>query len=112
MKLSEVLEALLKAEDEAGEMLSSAEQEAKEILRKARGKFAHDQEARLAAAHEEARATVESARLSVEMEAQHIAELAQKALEKMREHFDNRVPELIAGMTEKAALEYAAHGRV
>ena len=112
MKLSEALEALLKAEDEAGEMRSSAELEAKEILRKAHDKFARDQEARLAAAREEARAQVESARHSVEMEAQHIAELAQKAQEKMQEHFDNRAPELIAGMTEKAALEYAAHGRL
>ena len=112
MKLPEVLETLLKAEDEAGEMHSSAEHEAKEILRKARDEFARDQEARLAAAHGEARAMVESAGQSVEMEARHIAELAQKALEKMQEHFDNRVPELIAGMTEKAALEYAARGRV
>ena len=112
MKLSEVLEALLKAEDEAGEMRSSAEREAKEILQKAHEKFAQTQEARLAVAREEARAQVESTRHSVEMETQHIAELAQKAREKMQEHFDKRAPELIAKMTEKAALEYAAHGRV
>ena len=111
MKLSEVLEALLNAEDEAGEMRASAEREAKEIIQKARDKFAQAQEARLAAAREEARAQVESARQSVDIETQHIAEIAQNAREKMQEHFDKRAPELIANMTEKAALEYAAHGR-
>ena len=112
MKLSEVLEALLKAEDEAGEMRGFAEREAKEIIQKAHDKFAQVQEARLAAAREEARVQVESARHSMEIETQHIAEIAQKAREKMQEHFDRRAPELIADMTEKAALEYAAHGRV
>ena len=112
MKLSEVLEALLKAEDEAGEMRGSAEHEAKEIIRKAHDKFAQIQEARLTAAREEARAQVESTRHSMDIETQQIAEIAQKALEKMQEHFDKRAPELIANMTEKTALEYAAHGRL
>ena len=112
MKLSEVVEVLLKAEDEAGEMRDEAERQAKAILRKAHEKFAQDQEARLNAAREEARTQVESAKHSVEMETQHIAELAQKTREKMQEHFDKSAPELIAKMTEKTALEYAAHGRV
>jgi len=112
MKLSEVLEVLLKAEDEAGEMRESSEREAKVLIQKAHDKFAQDQEARLATAREEALSQVESARQSVEMETQHIAELAQKTLEIMQEHFDKRVPELIAKMTEKVALDYAAHGRV
>ncbi|MDR1376400.1 MAG: hypothetical protein LBJ22_02720, partial [Synergistaceae bacterium] len=56
MKLSEVLDVLLKAEDEALEMRSSAEQEAKAVIQKAHDKFARDQEARLNAAREEARA--------------------------------------------------------
>jgi vacuolar-type H+-ATPase subunit H len=111
MKLSEVLEALLNAEDETGEMRGSAEREAKEIIRKAHDKFAQVQETRLTAAREEARAQVESTKRSVDIETQHIAEMAQKAREKMQEHFDRRAPELIADMTEKAALEYAAHGR-
>jgi len=112
MKLSEVLEVLLKAEDEAEEMRSSAEREAKVIIRNARDKFAQDQEARLTAAREEARAQVESTKRSIEMEAQHIAELAQKARDRMQQHFDNRAPDLIAAITEKIALDYAADWRI
>ena len=111
VKLSEVLEVLLKAEDEALEMRTSAEQEAKGIIRKAHDKFAQDQEARLNAAREEARVRVESTRHSVEIEALHIAELALKARERMQENFDRGTPALIAGMAEETALRYAAQGR-
>ena len=112
MKLPEVLDTLLKAEDKAGEMRDSAEREAKAILREARDKFARERESRLNAVREEARAQMESATRSVDTETRRIAELAQKAREKMQEHFDNRVPELISGMAEKTALEYAARGSV
>ncbi|MDR1977185.1 MAG: hypothetical protein LBQ42_00455 [Synergistaceae bacterium] len=111
MKLSEVLDVLLKAEDEALEARGAAEQQAKAIVQKARDKFAQDQEARLNAAREEARAQVESTKHAVEMEALHIAELAKKSREKMREHFENDVPALIARMAEDAAAGYAAQGR-
>ena len=112
MKLQEVIETLLKAEDEAGEMHSSAEREAKEIIRKARDKFTQEQEANLSAAREEAQTQVELSRQTAEMEALHIAELSERAMEKMRDHFDKKAPELIAGIAEKVALEYAAHGRI
>ena len=111
VKLPEVLEVLLKAEDEALEMRASAEQEAKSVVRKAHDKFAQDQEARLNAAREEARVQVESTKHSAEMEALHIAELAQKARERMQEHFDRSVPGVIAGIAEEMALRYAARGR-
>ena len=111
MKLPEVVEALLKVEDEALEMRSSAEQEAKVILQKARDKFAQDQEARLNAAREEARAQVELTKQSVEMEALHIAESAQAARDKMREHFDKNVPVLISKMAEETAGRYVTQGR-
>ena len=111
MKLSEVLGVLLKAEDEALEMKNSAEQEARDIIRKAHEKFAQDQETRLAAAREEARVQVESARQSVEMDALHIAELARNARDRMREHFNKKVPALIAKMAEEVAIRYASQGR-
>ncbi len=111
MKLSEVLEVLLKAEDEALEMKNLAEQEAREIIRKTHEKFAQDQEAELSAAREEARAQVESAKQSVEMDALHISGLAQKARERMREHFDKKAPALIARMAEDLAVRYASQGR-
>ena len=111
MKLPEALDALLKAEDEALEVRNSAEQEAKAIIQKAHDKFAQDQEARLSAARNEARAHVESIKHSVETEASHIAELAQKARDKMQEHFDKKTPELIAKIAEETAARYAAQGR-
>ena len=100
----------MKAEDEALEMRVSAEQEAKRILRKAHDKFAEDQEARLNAAREEARTQVESTKQSVELEALHIAELAQRAQERMLENFDKSVPALIVRLTEETARRYAAQG--
>ena len=111
MKLSEVLEALLQAEDEAEEMRGAAEREAKAIIREAHDKFAQNQEVRLAAAREETRAQVESAGHSMEIETRYIAELSEKARERMQEHFDRRVPDLIAKITGKIAQDYAAHGR-
>ncbi|MDR1621149.1 MAG: hypothetical protein LBS00_02110 [Synergistaceae bacterium] len=111
MKLSEVLDVLLKAEDEALEMRGAAEQEAKAVIQKARDKFARDQESRLNAAREEARAQVESARQAAEMEALHIAELAKRSREKMREHFEANVPALIVKIAEDTANRYAAQGQ-
>jgi vacuolar-type H+-ATPase subunit H len=108
MKLSEVLDALLKTEDEALEVRAAAEREAKAIVQKARDTFARDQESRLNAAREEARAQVESARQSAEMEALHIADLARKSQDRMKTNFDKNVPPLIAKMAEDLAAGYTA----
>jgi vacuolar-type H+-ATPase subunit H len=112
MKLSEVLEVLLKAEDEAQEMRVSAEQEAKAVVREAHDKFAQTQEALLNAARRDARAQVESTRQAVEMEALHIAELAKKSRGRMQEHFEAQLPALISKLTENVAARYAARGEV
>jgi vacuolar-type H+-ATPase subunit H len=112
LKLPEVLEALLKAEDEAMEMRSSAEQEAKAILQKAHDKFAQTQEALLNAARADARAQVESARQTAEMEALHVSELAKASRDRMREHFEVRSPALIAQLAEGVAVGYAARGKI
>ena len=101
----------MKAEDEALEMRSAAEQEAKALVQKLRDKFAADQEARLSAAREEARAQVESAKHSAEMEALHIADLAQKARDTMEAHFEKNVPALIARIAGEMAARYAAQRR-
>lgn len=110
--MSEVLEVLLKAEDEALEMKNSAEHEARDLIRKAHEKFAEEQEATLLAAREEARSQVESARQSVEMDALHISDLARRGREKMQEHFDKKTPALIAGLAGEVATRYAAQGRI
>jgi vacuolar-type H+-ATPase subunit H len=110
MKLPEVLDALLKTEDEALEIRGAAEREAKAIVQKAHDKFARDQEARLNAAREEARAQVESTRQSAEMEALHISDLARKSRDNMKENFDKSVPPLIAKMAEDLAARYAGRG--
>jgi vacuolar-type H+-ATPase subunit H len=109
LKLPEVLEALLKAEDEAMEMRASAEQEAKIIVQKAHDKFAQTQEAFLNAARTDARAQVESARQAAEMEALHVAELANSGRKKMREHFEARSPALIAQLADGVAVKYARY---
>ena len=111
MKLSEVLDVLLKAEDEALEMRTLAEQEAKAMLQKAHDRFSQDQEARLNAAREEARVQVDSAKQSVDMEVQHIAEMAQRSRERMQAHFDEKVPGLIAQLARDVAERYAEQGR-
>jgi vacuolar-type H+-ATPase subunit H len=107
LKLPEVLEALLKAEDEAREMRASAEQEAKAIIQKAHDKFSQTQEALLSAARTDARAQVESARQNAEMEALHVSELAKAARDRMLEHFEARSPALIAQLAESVAVKYA-----
>jgi vacuolar-type H+-ATPase subunit H len=111
MKLPEVLEVLLKAEDEALEMRSAAEQEAKAVVRKAHDKFAQTQEALLNSARVDARAQVESARQSAETDALHVAELAKAARDRMREHFEARSPALIAQLAESVAVRYADLGK-
>jgi vacuolar-type H+-ATPase subunit H len=111
MKLPEVLEVLLKAEDEALEMKNAAEREAGDIIRKTHEKFAQDQEARLAAAREDARAQVESAGQAAEMDALQVAELAEKGREKMKKLFDEKAPALIARLAEDLAARYATQGR-
>jgi vacuolar-type H+-ATPase subunit H len=110
MKLPEVLEALLKAEDEASETRVSAEREAKAIVQKAHDKFARTQEALLNAARMDARAQVESARQTAETEALQIAELGKTAREKMQEHFEAQLPALIGRLAESVAARYAARG--
>ncbi|MDR1379487.1 MAG: hypothetical protein LBJ36_10615 [Synergistaceae bacterium] len=112
MRLSEVLDALLKTEDEALEVRAAAEREAKLIVQKARGNFTLDQESRLNAAREEARAQVESTRHSAEIESLHIADLARKSRNKMQENFDKNVPPLIIKMAEDLATRYTAWRRL
>ncbi|MDR2175873.1 MAG: hypothetical protein LBO82_08050 [Synergistaceae bacterium] len=109
MKLPEVLEALLKSEDEALEMRASAEQEAKAIIQKAHDKFAQTQEALLNAARTDARVQVESARQTAEEEALHVSELAKAGRAKMRENFEARSPALIAKLAEGVADRYARY---
>jgi vacuolar-type H+-ATPase subunit H len=107
LRLPEVIEALLKAEDEAREMRASAEQEAKVIIQKAHDKFTQTQEALLSAARTDARAQVESARQNAEMEALHISELAKAERDRMVEHFEARSPALITQLAGSVAVKYA-----
>jgi vacuolar-type H+-ATPase subunit H len=111
MKLPEVLEVLLKAEDEALEMKNAAGQEAGEIIRKTHEKFLQEQETRLATARDEAHVQVESARRAAEMDALHISDLARKGREKMQALFEEKSPDLIARLAEEVASRYATQGR-
>ncbi len=108
--LPEVLDVLLKAEDESGAIRLRAEHEADEIIRRTKDQFAHEQELRLKAARTEATEQIESARLAVEREAQQIAELASKSRDSMRTHFNERAPGIIRKMAEDFAARYASRG--
>lgn len=110
LTLTEVLDVLLRAEDESGEQLTSARREAKETMRHTEEQFARDREARLKAARSDALAQIESARKSVEMEVLHIADMGRKGRERMRENYDRKVPALIAKMAEDIAARYASRG--
>ncbi|GAB1428662.1 hypothetical protein MASR2M17_20920 [Aminivibrio sp.] len=81
MNLADVLTALLSAEDEAADSVEEAKRKASDILREAREKFAADQEARLNAARAQAKAIVESARHSAELEAAQISDMGPGAAE-------------------------------
>ena len=65
LTLTEVLDVLLRAEDESGKQRDSAKREAEEVMRRAQERFACDREARLKAAHSDALAQIESTRKSV-----------------------------------------------
>ena len=54
LTLMEVLDVLLRAEDESGKQRDSAKREAEEVMRRAQERFACDREARLKAAHSDA----------------------------------------------------------
>ena len=110
LTLTEVLDVLLRAEDESGERLASARREARDTVRRTQERFAQDREARLKAARSDALAQIESARKSAEMEVLHIADMERKRRERMRENYDRKVPALIAGMAEDIAARYASRG--
>ena len=110
LTLTEVLDVLLRAEDESGERLASARREAKDTVRRTQERFAQDREAQLKAARSDALAQIESARKSAEMEVLHIADMERKRRERMRENYDRKAPALIAGMAEDIAARYASRG--
>lgn len=108
MNLSTVLSELLAAEDEAVAVVESARRKSSEILRESRERFTADQEARLTAARAQAKAIVESARHSAELEAAQIADMGVRGRLKMKEHFAEAAPELARSLAKDAAARYSA----
>ncbi|GHV34075.1 hypothetical protein FACS1894187_03910 [Synergistales bacterium] len=108
MKLSEALEVLLKAEDEAVEAKTLAEREAKAIIQKAHDEYARTEDSSLNEARVSAARQMEDARLSAEKESQHIAALADVSVSRMIEQFEKREPGLIARFADALAARYAA----
>ncbi len=112
MNLSEVLTALLAAEDEAAETVDVAKRRASDILRTNREKFAADQEARLTAARAQAKAIMESARHSAELEAAQIADMGLRNRQKMKENFAEKAPPMISAFAQEIAGRYGKKGGV
>ena len=110
MKLSEALEVLLKAEDEAVEANTLAEREAKAIIQKTHEEFARDEDASLSEARKLAASQIEDARIAAEKECQHIAAVADVSLSRMLEQFEKREPDLIARFANGLAVRYTAGG--
>ncbi|MBL3540041.1 ATPase [Aminivibrio sp.] len=110
MNLSEVLTTLLAAEDEAADSVEDARRKAADILRENREKFAAEQEARLGAARAQAKAIVESARHSAEMEAAQIADMGMRARQKMKDQFAEKAPQVVSQFAKEIAERYEKKG--
>lgn len=110
MNLSEVLTALLAAEDEAADSVEDARRKAADILRENREKFAADQEARLTAARAQAKAIVESARHSAELEAAQIADMGMRGRQKMKDQFAEKAPQVVSQFAEEIVGRYGKKG--
>ena len=111
MKLSDVLSVLLSTEDEATESVEAARRQAEQILRESREKAASDQEARLTAARSPAKAIVESACHSAELEAAQISDMAVRGRQKVKDQFAEKAPEIVAKLAGEIASRYEERGR-
>ncbi|NLA90815.1 MAG: hypothetical protein GX843_04125 [Synergistaceae bacterium] len=112
MNLSDVLTALLAAEDEAADTVDDAKRRAADILRTNREKFASDQESRIAAARAQAKAVMESARHAAELEAAQIADMGLRNRQKMKDNFAEKAPPMIEAFAEEIAGRYGGKGGV
>ncbi len=110
MNLAEVLTALLSAEDEAVDSVERAKRKASDLLRETRDKFSADQEARLDAAHAQARAIVESAHHSAELEATQISNMGLQVRQKMTDQFAEKAPSIVAALAAEIAELYGKKG--
>ena len=110
MNLAEVLTAILSAEDEAADSVEGAKRKASDLLRETREKFSADQEARLNAARVQAKAIVESARHSAELEGAHISDMGLRGRQKMKDQFAEKAPSIVAALAAETAERYAKKG--
>lgn len=106
MNLGTVLSELLAAEDEAVAGVEAARRKASEILRESRERFAVDQEARLTAARAQAKAIVESARHSAELEAAQIADMGLRGRQRMKDRFAEAAPDIVRSLAKDVAAKY------
>ncbi|MDR1741607.1 MAG: hypothetical protein LBR38_07160 [Synergistaceae bacterium] len=111
MKLSDVLDVLLKAEENALGMKIDADHEAETVKSEAHSVFEAEQEAALSKARAEARARVEAAGHAADVESLQISEQSKKVCEKMKANFAEHVPSIIAKLAEELAARHAAEGR-
>ena len=110
MNLSTVLGELLAASDDATASVEAARRKASEMLRESRERLAADREVRLTAARAQAKAIVESARQSAELEAAQIAEMGANGRRKMEEHFAESAPEIVRSLVMETAARYGRLG--
>ncbi|MDI9388593.1 MAG: hypothetical protein QM441_05100 [Synergistota bacterium] len=111
MNLSTVLGELLAASDDATASVEAARRKASEMLRESRERLAADREVRLTAARAQAKAIVESARQSAELEAAHITDMGVRGRQKMKERFEQAAPEIVRTMAIEVAARFGPQAR-
>lgn len=108
--LQEVLAVLLGAESEADHLVEEGRAEADRISRSAREEFTQEREDRLRAAREQAKAVVESARNSADVESAQILSIAQREGTALARRFEESGRSIVKALAAEIASQYLAKG--
>ncbi len=112
MELKDILTQLLGAEHEANRVIEEAKNEASAILQSTRDEFAREREDRMRAAHEQAKATVETARSGGETEASQILVMGEVERNRMKARFNEKVRVVVEDLVNEIALDYSRKGEI
>lgn len=112
MELKEILTQLLGAEHEANRVIEESQKEASGILQSVRDDFAGEREDRLRSAHEQAKATVETARNAGAAEASQILAMGEDERKKMNLRFNEKANQVVEDLVNEIAQEYSRQGAV
>lgn len=112
MELKEILTQLLGAEHEANRVIEEAKNEASAILQSVRDEFAREREDRMRSAHEQAKATVETARNAGEAEASQTLVMGEVERKRMNARFNEKIHLVVEDLVNEIALDYSRKGEI